>query len=203
MADIALEAQGRALTGKGAAHKLRAEGFVPANLYGVNVESRNLAVPARSLGRLLKSGHSNSLINLSVEGEKSPRPVIIKEVQSDPVSNEIWHVDFLQVALDQAVSTTVPVLLVGEEKRESDGGIVNHLLREIEISCLPTNIPEHVEVDVSGLKLHQTLTVSDVTFPAGVEPLTDADEAVVSISAPTVAPAEETEEAEAESTPEA
>src|SRR5690606_29103755 len=118
MADFALTAQVRALSGKGAARKLRAQGLVPAVLYGNTEKELNLAVPERALNRLLGA----SLIDLQVEGESQPRPVIIKEIQKDPVSNQLLHVDFMQVRLDQPITTVVPLTLVNEDRRESDGG---------------------------------------------------------------------------------
>ncbi|NLY56874.1 MAG: 50S ribosomal protein L25 [Firmicutes bacterium] len=193
MADFALTAQVRALSGKGAARKLRAQGLVPAVLYGNTEKELNLAVPERALNRLLGA----SLIDLQVEGESQPRPVIIKEIQKDPVSNQLLHVDFMQVRLDQPITTVVPLTLVNEDRRESDGGIVEQILREIEVTCLPTQIPEFIAVDVSGLKINDTLRVADVVAPPGVEVTTDPEEVVVTVAAPAEPVAEETaEEAE-------
>jgi len=189
MADFALTAQVRALSGKGAARKLRAQGLVPAVLYGNTEKELNLAVPERALNRLLGASQ--------VEGESQPRPVIIKEIQKDPVSNQLLHVDFMQVRLDQPITTVVPLTLVNEDRRESDGGIVEQILREIEVTCLPTQIPEFIAVDVSGLKINDTLRVADVVAPPGVEVTTDPEEVVVTVAAPAEPVAEETaEEAE-------
>ena len=196
MAEIALEAQERALTGKGAARKLRAEGFIPAIVYGHKSDNKHLAISEKPLTRLVHSGQSNALIELSVDGEKEKRPVIIKEIQADPITTHLLHVDFLQVALDEPVNTVVPVVLVGEEQRAHDGGIVEHILRELEISCLPTIIPESIKVDVSDLKLYDTLNVENLKVPAGIEVTNSPDEVVLSIVAPVIETEEETEEAE-------
>ncbi len=180
MADFALTAQVRALSGKGAARKLRAQGLVPAVLYGDTKQDINLVVPEKAMNRLL----SASLIDVMIEGESKARPVIIKEVQKDPVSNQLLHVDLMQVSLDQPIATLVPLTLINEDQRENDGGILEHILREVEVTCLPTQIPEFIEVDVAGLKMLDSLRVADLVTPEGVEVTTSPDEVVVTVSAP-------------------
>ncbi|MBO8127348.1 MAG: 50S ribosomal protein L25 [Firmicutes bacterium] len=192
MAINALQVQERALTGKGPARHLRTQGLIPGVMYGAGT-NRHLAVPERALSKVLAS--QATLINLTIEGEDKELPVIIKEVQRDPVTQALLHVDFFQVDLNKPVSTTVPLVLVGEENRENDGGIIEHVLRELEISCLPTAIPDHIEVDVSGLKVHDTLHVKDIALPEGIKAETDPDELVVSVVSPGASPVEEGAEA--------
>ena len=110
--------------------------------------------------------------------------MLIKEVQRDPARGDLLHVDFHKVDLDTEVQTTVPLVLVGEDARENDGGFSSQTLRDLQITCLPTKIPEQIEVDISGLKIGETLTVGDLTLPEGVQAMDDPDVGIVTIVAP-------------------
>ncbi|MDI3280958.1 MAG: 50S ribosomal protein L25, partial [Bacillota bacterium] len=149
-------------------------------------ENRLLKVEARALNRLVHEGAVGHLVDLSyTRGEKKQtRPVLIKEIQRDPVRGHLLHVDFHAVAMDEPVTTMVPVVLTGEGRRVSDGGIIQHGIRELEISCLPVHIPEHIEVDVSGLKLGESLKVGDLKVSKEIQILTPPEDVVVSVVAP-------------------
>lgn len=179
---ITIPAGERTETGKGAANRVRREGNVPAVMYGPKIGNRNLYVSANTIEKLLASGAGGQLIDVAIGAEK--HTVLIKEVQRDPARGDLLHVDFHKVDLDTEVQTTVPLVLVGEDARENDGGFSSQTLRDLQITCLPTKIPEQIEVDISGLKIGETLTVGDLTLPEGVQAMDDPDVAIVTIVAP-------------------
>ena len=185
--ELTLSAEVRTEKGTGAAHRLRREGQIPAVVYA-KAGARSLNLSRRDVSRLVSHAGTGRLINLLVrEGAKADTtPVLIKEVQRHPVKGEIIHVDFLVVALDKAITTHVHIHLMGEEKRTNDGAFIEQYLREIEISCLPTEIPECFEVDISKLVIGGNVHVRDLTAPAGVKLVTPADDLIVSVSAPAV-----------------
>ncbi len=190
MADFVLQGQLRSDLGKNASRRLRRDKKVPAVVYGRGKDGVTLTVEETDLLKALKS-HS-SLLDLTVDGEA--RKVIVKELTTHPVKGTFQHVDFYEVAMDRVVETTTTLYIVGEEEREQDGGIMNLVLRQLDISCLPGNIPEYVQIDVSGLVIGDTLHVSDLNLPEGVEVLTDAAEVVLSITDPALLEEPEEEE---------
>ncbi|MBE3577876.1 MAG: 50S ribosomal protein L25 [Limnochordales bacterium] len=204
MTDFVLAASKRANVGKGVARELRRRGRVPAVLYGPGREPAALSVELRRLQDVFAKVGYTHLLNLEItEGQDGEAAgeivsnVVIKEVQRDPISGDILHVDFYQVPMDRPVQFTVPIVLTGVEARENDGGIIQHDLREIDIECRPDMLPDHITVDVSHLKAGDVVTVADITPPAGVRILNSPDEAVVSIVLPQVTEEAETEEQEA------
>lgn len=205
MADrVKLEVERRSETGKGAARTLRREGYVPAVVYGHGQESQPCKVPSKELEKLLTSiSYENTLIDLKVGGGRS-RPVLIREVQVHPFKPEVLHVDFLVVRKGEKLRVEVPIRLVGLAPGVKEGGIMEHLLREVEVRCDPDAIPESLELDVSALEVGDSLTVGDLPVPAGVEVMEEATSAVCAVVPPTkveevVAPeAEELEALEAE-----
>lgn len=149
-------------------------------------------------------GHSirEPLIDLAVGGEK--KIVLIKDLQRDFVRGTIDHVDFYEVSMDKPVDTTVFVVLTGEEERESDGGLVNLVMRELNISCLPMDIPENITIDVSQMVIGDTITVSDLDLGGKITVNQDPDEVIVTVAVPTkVEESAEDEEAEVEAAEEA
>lgn len=197
MAEIALVVQPRTEVGKNAAKKLRRQGLVPGVVYGPGREPVPVSVSARDLMRVARIAGYTKLIDLDIAGDK--RVVLIKELANDPIKDSVIHVDFQEVRMDREIQTLVPIVFVGEDKRESDGGIITAGLRELAIRCLPSAIPDAIEVDISGMKIGDTLLVSDLSLPEGVICEEDPEEVVVSITVPdTVADEEETEAGEAE-----
>lgn len=195
MTRLAINVQRRTDSGKGAARRLRREGKVPAVVYGRKTGNVYLAVDASALNRLLAGGGATALVDLIIDGNQT-QTALIREVQRQPDRDDVLHVDFHAVEMDQEVEVQVPVVLVGEDQRESDGGIVTQLLRELAVTCLPADIPERIEADVSGLRVGDSLLVSDLVVPPGVTVNTPAEEVVVSVVA-SKAVAAEAEEAEA------
>lgn len=204
MAENALAAEGRTDTGKGAARRLRAAGRIPAVLYGPKADSRPITVEARALQLLFQKSAAgiNTLIDLTLDGGKEV--VIVKELQREPVRGTYLHADFYTVDLAQKIEVSVPVHLVGKAPGvELGGGILDHPLREIELSCLPRAIPEQIEVDVSALQLGESIHVGELSLPEGVEVLSDPELAVASVVAPRVEeePTEEVAAAEVAEAP--
>lgn len=203
MQQVALKAEPRE-SGKGSAHRTRAEGYVPAILYGKNTPNVSLKVNGRELSRALQTGAGrNNLFRVEV-GAEEPRTCIIKEVQTDPVSGRILHVDLFQISLKDRIHTSVAIVIHGEELVEKAGGILQHGLRELEIECLPTDIPEHIVVDVSKLRVGQHIAAGDVKLPENVRLVSDPEEVVVAVVAPKHAEVEaaETEAAAGPAEPE-
>ncbi|NLZ43657.1 MAG: 50S ribosomal protein L25 [Clostridia bacterium] len=187
-------------SGKEAARRLRAEKRLPAVLYGK--ENKLLSLDGREVQKLLNTAGTSRLITLKIKKKNRKAtedyPVLIKEAQLDPVKGELLHLDLYEVSLDHKVNLKVPLVLTGTEERVNDGSIVELMLYEIEISCLPTQIPEKIEVDISKLAMGEAILAGDLQLPEGVELITAPDEHVVVASAPRVeaAPAEAAEEAE-------
>ena len=198
MADFVLQAELRSELGKNASRRLRRDNKVPAVVYGRGKEGVTITVDAPELSKALRA-HS-SLLDLTVDGEA--RKVIVKELNTHPVRGDFQHVDFYEVAMDRVVETTTTVHIVGEEEREQDGGIMNLVNRQLDISCLPGNIPEYIELDVSGLVINDTIHVSDLKLPEGIEVLTDAAEVILTITDPATLEEPEEEETDEMAEPE-
>lgn len=208
MSETQLVAESRQATGKGSARKIRASGRVPAVVYGRGREPMPITTDPRNLERILHKSDAgrNTLIDLVVEGASKgdATVVLVKDLQVDPVQGSLLHVDFNVVDLDEKVTVEVPVHLIGIPVGVSQGeGILDHTLREIEIECLPRNIPDSIEIDVSRLEIDDSVHVRDLTAPEGTEIVSDESLSVVSVVAPRaieeeVTPAEGEEAAAAE-----
>ena len=164
-----LEATVRDSFGKNEARRTRREGRVPAVLYGSsgdggNKDARSIAVDPKALLKILHSeSGANTLIALRLSGEHGETRVLVKDYQLDPVTHHVLHADFYRIAMDRAIQVTIPVIVKGEPKGvKQQGGILEFIRREIEIECLPGDIPENVEVDVSELMLHQGVRVREL-----------------------------------------
>jgi large subunit ribosomal protein L25 len=197
MAIVSLECARRDGIGKGIARKLRAEGRVPAVFYGRGENSIPLIVGLKELELVIhKSAGSNVIVDVKISGDAAKdRKALIREIQRDPVAGSILHFDLQHISLTERITVEVPVVLLGIPTGVKDsGGILEHLLREVEVECLPTDIPSKLEVDVSGLNIGDTLHVSDLKADR-VEIKTEADRAIATVVPPTileeVKPAEE------------
>jgi large subunit ribosomal protein L25 len=183
MADQQLQAQPREDAGKGVARKLRAAGRVPAVLYGHGKDARSLSVDAKDLFHLLHgAAGGNVLIDLVVDGKKTM--AMAREIQRDHVRGRYLHVDFLEVRRDEKVTVEVPIHLVGESAGVKAGGVLEHHLWDLRIECLPQDLPDAIEADISALLLNDTVRVSDLTIPDAVTVLTPSDEGVASVVPP-------------------
>src|SRR5678809_96279 len=167
--DATLEGVKREGRGKNEANRLRASGRIPAVVYGSKKEDKTpegvaLTVDPKALLRILHSeSGANTLITLRVDGTEAR--VMVKEYQLDPITHHLLHADFYQLAMDKAITVTVPVVIKGESKGvKQQGGLLDFVTREIDVLCLPTDIPEHIDVDVSELMLHQSIRVKAVSY---------------------------------------
>jgi large subunit ribosomal protein L25 len=178
-----LTIQKRDGTGKQVAKRLRREGRVPAILYGGSAPIP-IAVDAREVLRLMH-GHEGGtqLLQLALDGQT--RMAIVRDMQFDPVSEKLVHCDLQEVAMDRAIQVTVPLRHVGDAVGVRDTkGILEMILREVEVSCLPANIPDVITVDVSNLAIHDVFTVRELVVPEGVRVLNDLGQAIATVAPP-------------------
>src|SRR5262245_2067271 len=188
--EAVLEASIRDSFGKNEARRTRYGGRVPAVLYGASgaggsKEARPITVDPKALLRILHSeSGANTLISLKLSGEQDTR-VLVKDYQLDPVTHQVLHADFYRVAMDRAIQVTIPVVVKGEPKGvKQQGGVLEFIRREIMIECLPGDIPENVEIDVSELMLHQGIRVRDIAADARWKAKSDADMMLVHVIMP-------------------
>ena len=197
---IEIDAEIRTKTGNGPARALRREGKIPAVLYGPGMESVLLAVTVSDLERALKQGSiGRMLFKLIVEnGTKKTRSVMIKELQTNPVSRNFLHVDFYEIAMDRKVSALVPVVTVGESKGVQLGGHLQMVSHEVEVLCLPGEIPEFFEVDISDLDIGDSISVKDLLLKGNIEISSEANHTILTITSPKAEEEALEEEEEAE-----
>jgi large subunit ribosomal protein L25 len=186
MSAIGLEATTREATGKGISRRLRREGMVPAVIYGVG-EPQALAVSRKEAVRLLtREGGDHALIELKVGKDK--KGVIVRDYQLDPVTGDLLHLDFLEVQKGHRLTVTVGIELIGDTPLGvRNQGILQHQMHEIELDCLPDQIPDVIHVDASGLEIGDSIHVKDLNLPEGSRFHAAADTTVVSIQPPKVA----------------
>ncbi len=205
MEKIIVKADQRPESGKGSARSLRREGLLPAIVYS-DGNSTPVKMNLKEMTKLIYSGvgeHSLITIQLNGEGGKtSDHPVLIKDFQRDPVSEDILHVDFMQVPLDKLISVSVALEIAIKPIGIKMGGIMQRRLREIEVECLPTQIPEKIEVDASSIQIGQSYHVSDLSEMEGVRIVSDPSEVILTVTAPVIEEAPAEEEAEAAAEPE-
>ncbi|HET9217731.1 MAG TPA: 50S ribosomal protein L25, partial [Terriglobia bacterium] len=175
-------AQGRADRGKNAARRLRAKGMIPAVVYGGKGDSVAVSVDPKTLLRVLRSeAGRNTILSLDL-GDGGKTSAILKSWQVDPVDEKFIHADFYRIAMDVAIKVKVPILTKGEARGvKVDAGILEIIMREVEVECLPGDIPERIEVDVTDLGIHGALRVSDLKISDKVKILDEADQIVVHV----------------------
>jgi large subunit ribosomal protein L25 len=183
--EVKLKAEPRTEQGKGPARRMRMSGRVPAVLYGPEMETRQLSVDAREMWHALHTdAGTNVLIDLQLDGEEylsMPR-----EVQRDILRGTLLHVDLIMIRRDVAIQVDVPIQPTGESAGVKEGGVIEHHLWELHVECLPTNVPESLEVDISDLEIGDTLRVDSVKVPEGVTVLTPSEETILSVVPPPV-----------------
>ena len=195
---IKLEVKPREHLGSRESRRLRREGLVPGVLYGGGSEPRSISIPERELRRALTgAGGLNAILDVVLDGG-SPHPSILKDYQHDPLRGKVTHVDLVEVRLDQAITATVSIHLIGAEDSPGvrEGGALSQVAREVTVEALPMEVPEHIDLDVSGMAMGDTLRVADVTAPDGVTLVDDPETVVATLTMPTRV--EEPEEALAE-----
>jgi large subunit ribosomal protein L25 len=187
MEELFLDAEQRQETGRGKVKDLRDAGFVPAVVYSGGKESTPIKLSHRQLVQLVHHHRIESaVINLKVKDDlKKSRPCLIKEIQYDPVHGEIVHVDFNEISLTKAIKVNVPVTTKGEAVGvKQEGGSLEHILWELEVECLPTAIPKAIEVDITALKLKDSIHVKDIVPPEGVKILNDPSVIILTVAEP-------------------
>ncbi|MFA5536542.1 MAG: 50S ribosomal protein L25 [Bacillota bacterium] len=184
-------AEKRQQLGKGEVKRLRKQGFVPGILYGNNVANLNLALSDKELRKIALG--SGQIIKVVVAGE-GEHNVLVRDYQKHPVTKEVIHLDLFEVSMTEKLTTVTAIVIAGEAKGVSQGGILQLGVREVDIECLPADIPESIIVDISDLDLGEMVKVEDLTVPAGVTILSDPEQIIVSVVAPQY---EEEEEEEA------
>lgn len=199
METFELKASNRTTSGKGAARGLRREGMIPAILYGPETETIPLSVHARDLQNIFQSSSSeNVILKLVIDkGKSAPKTAMVKELQIVPVTEEYLHVDFYEVSMDKAIRVEVPVVLTGKAKGSEKGGLVQLIRKELEVSCLPKDIPEAIEIDITDLDIGDSIHLEDIPANKKIKMIADTNFTVVTILAPTVEAVEEGEGVEA------
>jgi large subunit ribosomal protein L25 len=185
MADnVDLQARQREERGKNAARRLRASGMVPAILYGDGVgETTALAVPDRVVDYTLQHLGDNALYDIDLGSGGSTARIV--DVQRDPVSGRLVHLDFAPVNMRERIEVTVPLHVVGESPGAEEGGVLQQVAYEVQIETLPGDIPQELTLDVSSLGMNENLTLADLTLPDGITLLSDPEEVAATVTAPT------------------
>jgi large subunit ribosomal protein L25 len=190
-----IKAEKREATGTGEARRLRRAGKTPGVVYG-DGDTLLVAMDSHEFGLMIRDFGSNFIGDLVIDGAAS-RKVLIKDVQHNPISGDIIHADFVAVSMTETIQVSLPIELHGEAAGVVTGGVMEQILSEMEIECLPGNMVESIIVDVSDMQIGDTLSVGDIKLAEGIKSVGDPDLVVVSIAAPRVIAKDEGEEEEA------
>lgn len=200
--NVVIKSEKRQGLGSNAARRLRKQGFVPAVLYGESMESRPLVVSKKDIVQILKlESGENTIFKVAVDTDMYD--AMIKDLQVDPVTDELLHADLIRISMDKPVRVTVPIVHSGEPVGvKTEGGFVDFVTREVEVECLPRDIPESLSIDISELHIHQSIKAEGIAIPAGVKLITEPATVLVLVSLPhkeeEVFPGEKPEEAVAD-----
>lgn len=182
-----LQAETRTVSGTAAAKRMRKAGNIPAALYGRKVAAGNIQVHGKTFAKLLEgSASDNILVSLKIAGIADDQLALVQEVQHDYLRGGILHVDFHAIAHDEEIHASVPVVTVGEAPGQKHGGLIEAIHHELEVHCLPKDLPESIQIDVTGLELGKGIHVGEIAFPAGVTCRLAADVVVVMCEEPKV-----------------
>jgi len=202
MATMQLDTTVRTKTGKGPARKLRSAGRLPAIFYGPKADPIMLSLDYPELKKMLKGKSAESIIlDLRIDSDRKSqsRKVMIKEIQRDPVTRDYLHVDLYEIAMEKELEVDIPVSLINTPIGVTNGGVLQQIRRELGVSCLPKDLVDKLEIDVSGLDIGQSLHIEDVSFPPGLKSTEDSSLTIATVVAPTtIAEAEEEVAAEEE-----
>jgi large subunit ribosomal protein L25 len=193
---IELKATIRKTVGDGAAKELRREGMIPAILYGPKAEPVMLSVTTKELETILKTSNIGQvLLDLLIQnGKQQSRTAMIKELQTQPVSGNLLHVDFYEVAMDQKIKISIPVVTSGVASGVEEGGVLQLVRHEVEIFCYPNNIPESLEVDITGMNIGDSKHIDEVSIDDSFELVDEANFTIATILSPKAEEEEEVEE---------
>ena len=181
-----LSVERREAVGKGAVGRLRRSGLVPAVLYGGGNAPMALAVSPVEVQRTIhRHGGGGVLVNLKLAGDAEPRTAVVRELQYDPVRDTLVHIDFQAVRMDEQITVEVPIHVIGEAAGvKEQSGVLALLMRAVEVSCLPSLIPDRIDVDVSALRIHDVATVADLQLPQGVRVTVPSSQPVATVAPP-------------------
>ncbi len=200
---VRLQVKERERRGSADARRLRREGFIPGVLYGSGKQPHAISIPERELRRVLTGqGGLHAILDVVVEGKNTTHASILKDYQQDPIRGHISHVDLQEVRLDQPIQATVTIQLVGEPAGAKEGGVLSQVQREIRVEALPMEVPEHIDLDVSGMAIGDSLRLADLPPREGVTYLDDPETVLASVGLPTRVEEPEEEVAEGEELPE-
>jgi large subunit ribosomal protein L25 len=193
--NIELTAETRKTKGNSPARALRRAGRVPAILYGRDTDSVMLSIGANDMETVMKEGSvGQSIFNLAIDGGKNTRAAMIKELQTDPLSQNLMHIDFYEVSMDRKLKVNVPVTTTGKSVGVELGGMLQIIRRELEVFCLPNAIPQEITIDITDLDIGNSVHVEDITLEGDVEIPHDVNFTVLTVLSPKAAEAEEVEE---------
>jgi large subunit ribosomal protein L25 len=201
MAQYTLTAQTRLEKGKESARKLRKNNMIPAIFYGPGIDPLMLTVDSSELSRIMKkSAGENIILGLQIESDSGSdtKMVMLKELQTDPIKDSYIHADFYEVSMNKEITIDVPIRLINTPVGVTNGGILQHVRREMTISCLPGELVESLDIDVSGLDIGESLHIDDINLPEGIKTVQEGRLTVAVVVAPTVSAEKEEEEVEEE-----
>jgi large subunit ribosomal protein L25 len=183
---LKLEVKERESRGSADARRLRANGVVPGVLYGGGKRPHPFTVEERELRKVLTGEHGlHAILDILFEGQKTPHHAVLKEYQLDPVRTRLLHIDLHEVRLDQPIQAQVAVALVGESQGVKEGGVLTLVLRDVNVEALPMEVPDGLELDISGMAIGDSLRVSDLRIPEGATVLDDPEAVVTTVTPPT------------------
>lgn len=175
-----IHADFRSQMGSNACHRIRDKGYIPGVMYGHNIDTRAIEVDKTEINDIIRNYGTNVLVDLHIG--KDNAMVMIKELQRNPITNELRHIDFQQISHNHKIHTTIPIKLIGKEKVNSSIGVIQQQLREVNIECLPNCIPESINIDVSLLEYGHPLKISDVEFGEELSVLNEPYEIVAALT---------------------
>lgn len=191
----------RTVQTKGYLNKMKRDNYIPGVVYGKGQEAVPLFFEGRELNRIFERHGSKGLFSLQIEGEKSPKMALIRELQKHPVSGKVIHVDFLSVNMNEKIHSTVSIIITGEQEIINNGGIPQLGAKEVEVLCLPRDLPESFTIDGSALGIGHKIAAADLKMPEGVELASDPETILITVLAPGRAATAEAEPTEGEEGP--
>jgi large subunit ribosomal protein L25 len=196
---VRLKVQSRESRGSAESRRLRADGLIPGVLYGNGGNAQPFCIEERELRKALTGDHGlHAILDVVLEGNQRAHHAVLKEYQLDPTRARLLHIDLQEVRLDQAIQTQVVVELVGESEGMKEGGVLSQIQREINVEALPMEVPDRLELDISTMKIGDTMRLSDLRVPAEVKLLDDPETVLATVTPPTKIEEPEVEEEELE-----
>ncbi|MFO7928549.1 MAG: 50S ribosomal protein L25 [Candidatus Humimicrobiaceae bacterium] len=203
---LTVDKRGKEELKNNASRRLRRANFIPAVLYGLKKDPVSIKVGAKKFKEILRSkGTLNLIFDISIDNSKKTESVILKDMQRDPISRDFLHLDFLRIEMEKEVETSVPIEIINDDIAigvKEEGGVIQHSLRELHVSCLPRDIPDSISYDIQELKIGDSIRVGDIEVEDNIKVLNDPNEVVVSVIHPSQLIEEEEEVEEVEEEPE-